>query len=146
MNAQIKPFAVLSEIHQVPYWEVESYWPKYASMIQRAIEVQDEWTLQDVYKELITSAYSQRPMQLWVIPNQFALVTQIQVFPTGVRKCLLFLAGGENLPAINAAQGAVMEWAKKYHGCQKFIIYGRRGFLRALDGFKEVSTIMERKL
>jgi len=115
-------------------------------MLRRALDTQDEWTLEAVRRELLGAAYSQRPMQLWMIAERFALVTQIQVFPSGVRKCLLFLGGGDDLDAIKAAQPAVAAWAKTYHGCTKLLIYGRRGFLKALDGFKEISTVMERDI
>ena len=130
-------------ILQVPYWDVEAAWPEAAPLLQQALDTQDEWTLEAVRRELLSSPYSQRPMQLWMIPGRFALVTQIQVFPSGVRKCLLFLGGGDDLEAIKAAQPAVAAWAHKFHGCTKLLIYGRRGFLRALDGFKETSTVME---
>lgn len=136
----------MSEIRQVPYWEIDSCWAEYSPMIQKAINIQDEWTLESVYKHLINPTYNNWPMQLWVIPGQFALVTQIQTFPSGVRKCLLFLGGGENLPAIRAAHSKVSDWAKRYHGCTKFMIYGRRGFLKSLEGFTELSTVMECKL
>jgi hypothetical protein len=133
-------------IIQVPYWGIEAVWPEAAPMLQRALDTQDEWTLEAVRRELLSAAYNQRPMQLWMIPGRFALVTQIQVFPSGVRKCLLFLGGGADLEAIKAAQPVVAAWAARFHGCTKLLIYGRRGFLRALDGFKEISTVMERDI
>jgi hypothetical protein len=131
------------EIRQVPYWEVDAAWCTAAPLLQRALDTQDEWTLEAVRRELSGAAYSQRPMQLWLIAGKFALVTQIQAFPSGARKCLLFLGGGDDLDAIRAAQPTVAAWAKKFHGCTKLLIYGRRGFLKALAGFKEISTVME---
>lgn len=130
-------------IRQIPYWEVEGLWPAVAPMLQRAINVApDEWNLDAVYKKLV-NPFDPSPMQLWYWPAKFALVTQIQTFPAGGRKCLLFLCGGEDLQALREAKASVAQWAKRYMGCNKFIIYGRRGFLKALPDFYEVSTIME---
>lgn len=132
-----------SEIKQIPYWEVEGMWPTVFPMLQRAINVApDEWNLEAVYKKLI-NPFDPAPMQLWYCESKFALVTQIQTFPAGGRKCLLFLCGGEDLQALRDSKAKVAHWAKRYMGCNKLIIYGRRGFLRALPDFYEVSTIME---
>ena len=129
---------------QIPYWEVDSVWPKAAPMLQKAIDTQDEWALDAVYKKLV-NAYDPQPLQLWD-GGTFALVTQIQAFPTGIRKCLLFLCGGSNLESIKEAQSQVEIWAKKYHGCTKMIIYGRRGWEKVLDRFKENTVILEKAL
>lgn len=134
------------EAFQVPYWDVESLWPKVSPMLQKAIAVQDEWTLEAVYKKLtIDPRYDVMGMQLWYCPNKFALVTQIQVMTTGIRKCLLFLCGGQDLEAIKASEHVISKWAKTYHGCSKLMISGREGWAQ-LDGFKRVSTVLEKDI
>lgn len=132
----------ISEIRQVPYWEVEALWPTVQPMLQKAIDTNDEWTTESIYKLLVTPGNT----QLWHCPGKFALVTQISVYPTGIKKCLLFLCGGEDLEAIKHAQKAVEHWAIKYLGCNKLMIFGRRGWLKSLDGYKEVNTVMEKQL
>ncbi len=131
---------------RVEYDAVERYWDKCGPMLQKAIDEQDMWTLEAVYRKLITpSEYDSCPMQLWYCPNKFALVTQVQVGATGMRKLLLFLCGGSDLEAIKESQSMISEWAKKYHGCKKLSIHGRRGWVKAL-GFDEKETIMEHDL
>ena len=135
-----------SQIFQVPYWEVESLWPKCGPMLQKAIEKQDYWTLEVVKQTLLTtpSQAMTNQMQLWYCPNKFACVTQINTGGnTGVRFCVLFLCGGEDMEAIKAALPVVGAWAKRHFGCTKFRIVGRKGWMKVLPNFIEKETIME---
>lgn len=139
------------EIFQVPYWDVERVWKDASPLIQKVVDVQDEWTLEAVYNRLIIP---NSDSQLWLVPGKFALITQVQNNFTGVRKVLLFLCGGEDLTCIKQAQPKVEEWALKYLGVNqadgsrkvKLMISGRRGWLKALDGFKATNTVMEKEL
>jgi hypothetical protein len=130
-------------INQVPYWEIESIWAEVAPMIQKAIDRQDEWTLDGVKQALIVANGT---TQLWMVGKTGAVVTMIQTFQTGVRKCLLFMGGGSNLENSLHTHAEIETWAKKYFGCHKMIIHGRKGWLKVLDGYEEVTTCMEKKL
>lgn len=139
------------EIKQIPYWEIESVWPKVGPMLNKAIELQDEWSLQGVYERLINAPLDQYPMQLWYIEGKGAIVSQITVFPqTGVRKCLLFLAGGGDLNSCLHTHKTIEDWAKKFYkltpGRDKMIIWGRRGWLKVLTDYKEKTVCMEKVL
>ena len=137
-----------SDMKQIPYWEVDSVWPKAAPMLQRAIDGQDETNTDILYRKLV-NAYDQSPMQLW-FADTFAIITQIQSFPTGTRKCLLYLCGASDFHDVTVdappAMQAIETWAKKFHGCTKMMIYGRKGWLRTLADFKDINTIMEKKI
>lgn len=145
MNGEVVAFSLPKVIYQIPYWQVDDYWPKAAPLIQKALDVQDEWTLDAVYRKLVNSD-DPCPMQLWYIPDSGAIVTQIQTFPTGVRKCLLFLGGGSSLDQSLHTHAEIENWARKFRGCTKMVIYGRRGWLKVLDGYKEKTVIMERQI
>jgi len=132
-----------TEIRQIPYWEVESVWNEVSPMIQKAIDVQDEWTLEGVKQTLMIANGT---AQLWKVGNTGAIVTMIQTFQTGVRKCLLFLGGGTDMESSLHTHAAIEEWAKKYLGCHKMIIHGRRGWLKVLPGYKETTTCLEKTL
>lgn len=144
-----KPINVLQlpqrNIIQVPYWQVDEYWPKAAPMIQKALDVQNEWTLDSVYRKLVNSD-DPLPMQLWYIPDTGAIITQVQTFPTGVRKCLLFLGGGTAMDESLALHAEIENWARKFRGCHEMVIYGRRGWQKVLKGYTEKTVIMEKKL
>lgn len=130
-------------IRQVPYWEVESVWDKVSPMLQKAIDVQDEWTLEGV-KSLLIKPNSNA--QLWMVGNTSAIVTMIQNFQTGVNKCLLFLGGGAGLENSLHTHAEIETWAKKYFGCHKMIIHGRPGWERVLTGYERATVCLEKKL
>lgn len=145
---QLQP--VSHEITQIPYWDVERVWSTALPMIQKVIDVQDEWTAEAVYNRLIIP---NSDTQLW-LSQKFALITQVQNNFTGVRKVLLFLCGGEDVDSIQDAQSKVEDWALRYLGVPqndgtrkvKLMISGRKGWLRVLKGFKETNTVMEKEL
>lgn len=136
----------IPQIFQVPYWDIENLWSKCGPMLQKAIEKQEYWTLEVVKNTLLTSPSLAvtNQMQLWYCPNKFACVTQIQMGGnTGVRFCVLFLCGGEDMEAIKDSLPIVGAWAKKHFGCTKFRIVGREGWLKVLPTFIKKETIME---
>lgn len=135
----------LKQIFQVPYWEVDKYWPRVAPLIQKALDIQDEWTLDSVYRKLVNSD-DPVPMQLWYIPDTGAIISQVQTFPSGIRKCLLFLGGGSSLDQSLHLHDEIVNWARKFRGCHAMVIYGRRGWLKALDGYAEKQVIMEKRI
>lgn len=146
MNADIVPLNnPAPQVFQVPYWDIENLWPKCSPMLQKAIDKQDYWTLEGV-KQILLSTPSQtlqNQMQLWYCPNKYAGVTQIQINGSGVRYCVLFLCGGEDLDVIKDSLLTVGPWAKKHFGCTKFRIVGREGWLKVLPNFVKKETIME---
>jgi hypothetical protein len=129
-------------LQHIPYSHVDEYWPTVAPDLERALHYQDELRLEDVKQYLLNPT---GPYQLWVFESA-ACVTMIQAFPTGVRKCLFLLCGGQDLSKISEWEKQISEWAKKFWGCNKTIIHGRRGWLKALDGYNEKNTILERTL
>lgn len=131
-------------IRQIPYWEVPQVWPQVLPMVQKVIDVQDEWTAASVFQKLVNPV-DPMPFQLW-LGDGFAMVSQIQTFPSGKRKCMLFLCGGENIEAIASAQGEVEAWAMRFWGCHKMMISGRRGWLKVLDGYEATNTVMEKNI
>ena len=82
------------------------------------------------------------PAQLWPLPNA-VMVTVIDQFP---RKKVLrgWLSGGD-LKEIQEREPTIRAWGKK-SGCDAVAIGGRRGWLRAFDGYQEVSTMIVRHL
>ncbi len=132
-------------IRQIPYYEVEALWAEVLPYLQKVIAVQDEWTADAVFAKL-TNPYDPTPFQLWHEPGRYALVTQIQAFPSGKRKCVLFLCGGEDVAAMADAQKAVERWALRYMGCHRMLISGRKGWLKVLDGYEVTNTVMEKNL
>lgn len=146
MNAILKVRGVEwpePSIRQIPYWEVESVWNDVSPMLQKAIDVQDEWTIEGVKQGLLVANGN---MQLWMVSNTSAIVTIIQKFQTGVNKCLLFLGGGSNLENSLHTHAEIEAWAKRWHNCHKMIIHGRPGWEKVLSGYKRSTVCLEKKL
>lgn len=81
--------------------------------------------------------------QLWPGLNA-AVVTQIETSPSGITGINWWLAAGD-MAEVKAMQDHIIPWAKT-KGCTVSTIVGRRGWLRELDGYKEVSTVMAKDI
>lgn len=80
--------------------------------------------------------------QLWPTPNA-AMVTVIETFPK--RKMLRGWLSGGALDEIQREEPRIRGWAQR-QGCDLICIGGRRGWLRAFEGYEEASTVMVRYL
>lgn len=81
--------------------------------------------------------------QLWPMENAVNL-TRVDTHPTGLREAFAWLAGGK-LEDIAAWEPHMCEWAKGL-GCHRAAIVGRRGWLRALPGYRELVTTFAKDL
>ncbi len=137
-------------IRQIPYWEVASMWPKVGPMLNKVIERQDEWTLQGVYEKLTMPPIDISAMQLWYIEGYGALVTQINAYPTGIKKCLIFMAGGEKakdcLNLLSTIENWAVDFYKLQRGKDKMIIWGRPGWQKLLKDYTVKTLSMEKIL
>lgn len=81
--------------------------------------------------------------QLWPMPNAVNLTT-VETHPTGLKEARAWLAGGD-LKDIVTWEGPMCEWAKSI-GCHRTSIVGRRGWLKALPGYRELVTTFAKDL
>jgi hypothetical protein len=78
--------------------------------------------------------------QIWPAPNA-VVITTINDYPTGLRVCFIWLAGG-SLTEIKAMEPALTEWAE-ITGCKHFITDGREGWGRTFGGRKLYSRFVK---
>lgn len=71
--------------------------------------------------------------QLWTL-EKGAVVTTIEVFPSGLRECHLWLGGGE-MGDVRSLVGIVEAWARDEKRCDRMVIVGRKGWGRVLEGY-----------
>ena len=90
----------------------------------------------------VWSKIEQGHAQLWPLPNS-VLITTIDVYPK--RKALHWWIAGGDLKEIQENEPRVNEWAKRM-GCDIAMIGGRKGWLRAVPGYREVQTVMVKDL
>lgn len=114
-------------------------WPRVEKALQKAIETQREWPTKDLFDQL----RGQR-MQLWVVPWDVVVVTQIQTYP-GARICMIVLCGGENLETHMQDLGAIETWAKSL-GCDEMRLQGRKGWNRIYPDYEPIATVMRKML
>jgi len=75
--------------------------------------------------------------QFW-FSEDAGLVTEIIEYPQ--RRTLRFWLAGGNLSTLKQMEADAIEWSKDW-GCTACEIIGRRGWVRALEGFNEVATV-----
>jgi hypothetical protein len=81
--------------------------------------------------------------QLWPYPNA-AIVTEIVVFPTGMKELRGWLSGGDLDEVLNALP-EIEAWAKSM-GCVRAAYTGRKGWIKAMPDYKAVSVVGEKEL
>ena len=81
--------------------------------------------------------------KLWTTPNA-ALVTLLDTYPTGLKEIRGWLAGGD----LEEIKGMIpqIEAYGRAMGCTRAVIHGRRGWLRAFDGYREAAVTMTKEL
>jgi hypothetical protein len=76
--------------------------------------------------------------QFWAFDDA-AIVTEIIRYPK--KTVLRFWLAGGNLETLTEAEPKIIKWSEQW-GCQGVEIFGRKGWVRALNGYKPTSTIM----
>lgn len=94
-------------------------------------------------KEDVWAAILTGDAQLWPLPAS-AMVTTIDVHPTGLKEVRGWLSGGD-LEQIQAFVPQIEAWGRQ-HGCARATITGRRGWLRAFTGYREAAVLMTKEL
>lgn len=123
--------------------DLDSIWETVKPFIEQALEESpNDYTSQDIYEAVLL-----RDMQLWVWKENekiiAALVTELRDFPRK-KICTLVLGAGAGLD-IWKDDDAIFRWAKE-RGCHSVEIFGRRGWGKALTGWREVDTHFRRDL
>lgn len=84
-----------------------------------------------------------RQLYFWPFPN-CAFCTEIRHSPTGLRTHVTWLAGGQR-DEIVAMTPAIEAWGWRC-GCHRQVGFGRRGWLKALDGYTECGVYRQKSL
>lgn len=117
---------------------VLAVWPHCERFLRPAIEMMHG--LHD--SGTVLEAILDRRAELW--PGKAAaVVTEFIEYPKG-RTLHFWLAGGD-LDELREQEQQIAAWAAD-RGCSDVTISGRRGWVRALDGYSETATVMRRAL
>ena len=108
-------------------------WERCGGYIEDALEyAQFSHTLEDVLRVVLSG-----DAQFWP-EAKAALVTEIIDYPQ--RRTLRFWLAGGDLETLRDLEVTAIEWSKKW-GCSASEIVGRRGWVRALNGYEEAATV-----
>ncbi len=119
---------------------VAKEWEAAKPHIQRAVDrAEGAFDIEHVRAEIEAGR-----AQLWGGLNA-AVVTKLETYPSGIKACLFWLCGGDDMNEILDIEAKVSAWAAR-QGCHRVEIIGRRGWLRALKGYRETSTLLVREI
>ncbi len=93
--------------------------------------------------EDVAAAIGRGEAQFWP-GKRSAIVTQFWTFPRA-RALHFWLAGGDLSEITDQMQPVIEAWARD-QGCQRSIIAGRRGWLKALPDYRPLWTAMSKDL
>lgn len=94
-------------------------------------------------KEHVWAAIEKGDCQLWVCDTA-AGVTEITVYPTGLRAVNWWLGGGD-MAGFREIDARIEQFAKDKN-CTARTIHGRKGWVRALDGYRDAGAMMMKEL
>lgn len=94
-------------------------------------------------KEQIADLIRDGRAQLWPTKNA-AMLTSVEVYPSGLKELRGWLAGGE-LSEIKEWTPIIEAWAKE-NECRRVLISGRRGWLKAFDGYYDAGAILAKDI
>lgn len=116
--------------------EFDRVWP----LLEPAAQQRFEYKYEHVWALVSNPKTSHR---LWTTPNG-AFITNVWQYPSGFKVAHGWLAGGK-LDELMELMPPILEWAKGWN-CDQAQIQGRRGWVRALPGFRELAVIAARDL
>lgn len=113
-------------------------WPKVYPLLQPAIDL-----MQGLHDGAsVLGMLLERRAELW--PGKAsAIVTEFVDYPHG--RCLHFWLAGGDLDELRRMEPEIIAWGRE-RGCIMVSISGRRGWLRALEGYEEAATLMYKRI
>lgn len=117
-------------------------WPLVEPMVKRVTDRDRGRSSPETLRKLI----EEEKAVLWAHDGlDLVWITSIEKHLTGKKSCLVIACAGEGLDTCKEEIERVAEYAK-FMGCDQLQIYGREGWLKALDGFEKDITILTREL
>ena len=132
------------ELEPVPSYRVPLVWDDIESHIKEILDLNlNRFTADDLYLELLN-----KRMQLWrVIRGKKTLmvgVTMIRVYPTCKAANVIGISGTD-IDSWMRFEPDLLKWARG-EGCVGIEVVARRGWLRKLQGWKELGVVLSRPL
>lgn len=137
----------MADLTRVPSHMTSFFYPLVRGMIEAGYAASDELVPADMKESLELGG--ERGRHLWVVDDEkhdiiAAMVTRFQPKVSG-KVLQLIACGGERMAEWLTFEPRFVEYAKA-EGCVKVMIKGRRGWLRALEGYRETEITIEKQV
>lgn len=120
---------------------VQGIWPHARGMVRRGMSRADQGSFERTEREVLTGL-----QQLWITWNGAAIeaVAVTQLTTAGDKKiCVVVACSGKGDWSVLISG---LERFASDEGCRAVRIYGRRGWLRALESYREKYVVMDKEL
>ncbi len=118
-------------------------WPALAPLLRRAIVRTGLCAFADIERDILNGA-----ALLWIAWNGAAIEavasTSLQRTDAG-KVCVISACAGSNMDAWLPLIAGIETYARE-EGCRSVRIFGRKGWLRVLHGYKQTSVVLDKEL
>jgi hypothetical protein len=132
----------LAELTLVPVEQVKFIWPLVSQWVRRSIERVDLSKFDCVEREVLNG-----DALLWVVHNgviNAAVITQLSINEGG-KVCTIISCGGGGVIAALGLLERIEQYAKQ-EGCRSVLVYGRKGWARALKDYRPAAIVLRKEL
>jgi hypothetical protein len=126
----------------VPVEQVKFIWPIVSEWVRRSIERVDLSKFDCVERQVFSG-----DALLWVVHNgviKAAVITQLSIVEGGKVCTILSCGGGGVIKALGLLE-RIEEYAKQ-EGCRSVLVYGRKGWARALRDYRSAAVVLRKEL
>lgn len=132
-----------AELVCVPPQEARTVWPRIEKWIDAAMRRGDLGLSKSVKDDVLWGR-----ALIWLVWNKptliGAVVTQVSEVESG-KVCTLVACGGDGVLNALPLLSTIEHYAKK-EGCRSMRVMGRRGWVRALRGYRTARVVLEKEL
>lgn len=122
---------------------VSEIWPHVSSLLKEACRR----TRLNAFSDIEADILAGRSL-LWVAWNGRAIVSAaatVLINSESGKVCIITVCGGSDMKRWLPLIGQIESYAR-CEGCARVRIYGRKGWLRVLDGYEQNYVVMDKKL
>jgi hypothetical protein len=122
---------------------VSEVWPHVSSLLKGACRRTRLNAFEDIEADILAGR-----SLLWVAWNGRAIesaAATILINSEAGKVCIITVCGGSDMKRWLSLIGQIESYARR-EGCARVRIYGRKGWLRVLEGYEQEHIIMDKKL
>lgn len=143
MQTQTRPLVSSVSVDLIPVEQVSFVWPTVSQWVRDSIERVDLSKFDCVERQVLNGE-----ALLWVAHNgvfiNAAAITQLSINEGG-KVCTIISCGGSRVVKALWMLSPIEEYAKQ-EGCRSVLVYGRKGWARALKDYRPAAVVLRKEL